>query len=602
MSSRETAYRVQESRHDWHRFAGPAVILIAAFVAVAPQLVRGNSCGHDFDFHLASWIDCLHSWREGILYPHWAPSPNFGAGEPRFVFYPPLTWMLGAALGSAMLWKFVPVALTFLFLVGGGLATRALARQTMANGPATLAGCAALFSGYAQFTAYERSAFGELTGCFWIPLLLLLIFRDRNPAGSAWRRAFDGSATPLALVVAGAWLSDAPLGVMTCYLLAAVTLAVALLGRSWAPVLRATAAVVVGTGLASLYLLPAAMEQHWVDLRELTTDPGYQIRNSWLFAHHANPVLQLHDLELFKVSIITVTMVAVALAGILVSRLRGTLPGSRRWWIPLAIIPVAVLFLQLPISGPVWDALPRLQYLQFPWRWLVVLEAPMAIFFASAVWMSRRWMRLAVLATCSLAALALTAVHAEGLLLFQGCDEDDSPLGMFTAYIGGSGFEGTDEYAPPYADNSLLAMGLPEACLTSSPTTVLGQGDPGADLEWSPDQHSCDATVPAASTPWNTEPEHLRIAATMPHAGYLILRLRTYPAWQVRLNGQILHSLPRRDDGLMAVPVPQGPVNLTVDWTTTPDVIAARWLAAFALALLTALCVVEKKLSPPRLE
>ena len=32
-------------------------------------------------------------------------------------------------------------------------------------------------------------------------------------------------------------------------------------------------------------------------------------------------------------------------------------------------------------------------------------------------------------------------------------------------------------------------------------------------------------------------------------------------------------ALPERDDGLMAVPVPQGPVELTVDWTTTRDVL-----------------------------
>ena len=78
----------------------PAIVLLAAAIATGPQLFRGNSCGHDFDFHLVSWFDCLSNWRNGILYPQWAPSPNFGAGEPRFVFYPPLTWMLGAALGS----------------------------------------------------------------------------------------------------------------------------------------------------------------------------------------------------------------------------------------------------------------------------------------------------------------------------------------------------------------------------------------------------------------------------------------------------------------------------------------------------------------------
>ena len=51
----------------------------------------------------------------------------------------------------------------------------------------------------------------------------------------------------------------------------------------------------------------------------------------------------------------------------------------------------------------------------------------------------------------------------------------------------------------------------------------------------------------------------------------------------IRVNGQLDHrSLPKRDDGLIAVPVPQGPVDLTVDWTITPDVVAGRWLSASA--------------------
>ena len=131
----------------WARFIGPAVILLAAAAATAPQLLRGNSCGHDFDFHLVSWFDALNSWRHGIFYPHWAPSANYGAGEPRFIFYPPLTWMLGAALGLVLPWPLVPIALTFLLLAATGLATRALARQALSDAPATLAGCAALFSG-----------------------------------------------------------------------------------------------------------------------------------------------------------------------------------------------------------------------------------------------------------------------------------------------------------------------------------------------------------------------------------------------------------------------------------------------------------------------
>jgi hypothetical protein len=317
--------------------------------------------GHDFDFHLVSWFDCLNSWKHGLLYPHWAPSANYGAGEARFVFYPPLTWMLGAALALALPWTLVGLALTFLLLAGTGLATRALARKALGDGAATLAGCMALFSGYALFCAYERTAFGELAGGFWIPLLLLFILRNRNPSAQAWRRALDGSTAPLALVLAGAWLSNAPLGVMASYLLAATALAAAALERSWAPVLRAAAAAALGLGLGAIYLVPAAVEQHWVEIGRAMDEPGSMVENSWLFGQQKSPDLKAHDLVLYTVSMVAVIMIALAVAGLMVSWRRARLRGKLHWWLPLAAIPFAVLFLELPVSLPVWNLLPRLR-------------------------------------------------------------------------------------------------------------------------------------------------------------------------------------------------------------------------------------------------
>jgi hypothetical protein len=584
----------------WKNLIGPAIILFAALVALTPLIVKGNSCGHDFDFHLVSWFDALQNWRQGILYPRWSPNSNYGAGEPRFIFYPPISWMLGAVLGAIMHWRYVPLAIRYIFLAGTGFATRALARQALDDAPATLAGCAALFSGYALYNAYERADFGELAGGIWIPLLLLFIFRDRHPSGSTLRRAFDGSAAPLAVVLACAWLSNAPLGVMASYLLVAVALVVALLARSWAPVLRATASAVLGLGLATFFILPAAYERRWVDMRQILDDPGYKLENNWLFARHPSiPSLDMHDVELFKASSIAVTMIAVALACILVCWGRGRLPGARRWWLPLALMPGVILFLQFPVSDWLWNLLPEMRYLQFPWRWLVTLQAPMAIFFASAVWVIRPRLRWLTIVACS--ALFLCATALAGWNFFQNCDEEDAVWSMYAVYRSGAGFIGTDEYEPPWGDNTVLAMGLPQSCLATSPTAALGEGSEGAPLEWSPDQHSCIATYAAAPDPSQPAAEHLKITALTPQAGTLILRLRSYPAWQVRLNGQFIDHLPERDDGLIAVPVPQGPVTVTADWTTTRDVLLSRWLTGLALILITGLYVLEKRFAPPRL-
>ena len=88
---------------------------------------------------------------------------------------------------------------------------------------------------------------------------------------------------------------------------------------------------------------------------------------------------------------------------------------------PPALIPPAVLLLLLPISHGLWNLLPELRFLQFPWRWLVVLEAPMAIFLAAAVWPTTRTRRIAVVLVCSACFLGLTFLAAR--CWFQACDD-----------------------------------------------------------------------------------------------------------------------------------------------------------------------------------
>ena len=586
----------------WREWAGPAIVLLAALAAVAPQLIRGNSCGHDFDVHLVSWLDCANAWRHGLFYPHWTPSANYGAGEPRFVFYPPITWMAGALLGLVFPWGFAPIALTFLILAGTGLATRALALEACDDAVATLAGCASIFSGFALFTAYERAAFPEFMGGIWLPLLIKYALHDRTPSSPLVRRALDGSTVPLAVALGCAWLSNAPLGVIASYLLSAVALLAAVLYRSWAPVVRAATAVALGLCAIAAYLLPAAFERAWVDIRQAYTDPGYNFENNWAFARHANPALALHDQVLRQASIIGVTMIAVALASLAVCWWRGRLPvlkpeGSRSWWIVLAVIPAVVLVLLFPVSRPLWNLLPEWRFVQYPWRWLEAVEAPMAIFFAAAVWPAQRRWRWAVAGGCA-AAFAGAVLYANAAF-FTVCYPEDTVAATLTDYGSATGFEGMFEYEPPDSNRDLIPMGLPAACLVANPEARLGQLDDDDDLVWNPNQKSCIASFGAASDP-RSDPEHMRLRAETPREGYLVLRLLSYPAWRVRVNGHAITgdggSPPiRRPDGLIVFPVRLGLSTVTVDWRTTPDVTASRWLSAAGILALALLLMVERR-------
>jgi hypothetical protein len=586
----------------WNRFAGPAFVLLAAIVATAPFILQGPSCGSDLYFHLASWIEAQRSMLLAVPYPHWTPNSNFGAGEPRFVFYPPLSWMAGAFLGLFMPWRFVAVAFTFLLFAATGLANRALAREMLSDGPATLAGCAAIFSGFALLTVYTRSDFAEITAGFWIPLLILFLLRDRNPSGPLRERAFDGSAAPLALVLAGAWLSNAPVGLMASYLLAALAVVAALIAKSWAPVLRATVAALLAFGLAAGFLLPAAWEQRWTNLQFAISIPHLQVRNSWLFARHTDATLAAvaHDQKLLVVSWIAVAMIAVALAGALVAHMRGallvsmrgSLPGARRWTLPLLLIPCAVLFLMLPVSMPVWNVLPKLRYLQFSWRWLEVMTAPTSIFFAAAVWFVPLRRRIAVLSACALLFIAISA--AAGHYWFIDCEDNQDRI--VAAEHDGTGVYGKQEYAPAGGIYAPPLSIQPDACLVGDPSASPGPANPGTGPYWDGAKARCKAFVAI-----NFLPESRIVVGTADHPGYLILRLRSYPAWRVEVNGRPVTPAIERDFGLMAVPVPQGHIEINIDWTTTPDVIAGRCISFVSVLALTTLCLIERKLRRPRL-
>ena len=608
-------------------FGGPLIVLVAAFVAIVPQLVRGNSCGHDFDVHFVSWLDCANAWHHGIAYPHWTPSANYGAGEPRFVFYPPLTWMLGAALGLILPWNLAPIALTFLTLAATGMATRALALEAFDDLQATLAGCAAIFSGYALFTGYERSAFPEFAGGLWLPLIVLFVMRESAAndssslprpqmrgtwgTGSFRHGVFDRSTALLAVALAGAWLSNLPLGVMAGYLMAGVALVWAVVRKSMAPLLRAMVAGVLGLGLAAIYWLPAALERKWVDIKQATEDPGYNFENNWLFVHNVNPVLALHDVVNHQVSWIAVSMIAVYAVCFAISWFRGTLPrgkssASRLWWVPLAAIPAAICFFLFPVSRPFWHLLPEMPFLQYPWRWLEAVEAPMGIFFVAAIWSSGRRARAVVLVVCSAAFLAATAYASR--YFFQACYPEDTVGSVLRDYRAGTGFEGMHEYEPPGGDDSSIATGLPDACLVDDASVELGKGDPNdpdSNPVWDREQGSCAATFHFVRG-LDTNPEHREILGEAPRAGYVVLRLLSYPAWSVRLNGQVLTSdrasaLIKRDDGLIAVPVPQGDFDLMIDWTISADVVAGRWVSAVSGLLLVVLWFSGKKRGGARL-
>ena len=612
-----------------HRNRLPYILIpVVALIAILPLILQGCSCGHDFDFHILSWLEAAHQFTQGNLHPHWAYTPAWNAGEPRFVFYPPLSWTIGAILGLALPWTWTPIVYTWLVLTTSGLALHRLARDFATPTAALLAATFYTVNPYMLFTAYERTAYAELLAAAWIPLLLHAILRKRV--------TIPGIAIPIALL----WLTNAPAAVMSCYALALLTLvrlrtnqtvtntgaphidSQMLASRTGAPYLdsemwasRASATApahatittapsqtrlqiaintiagtILGLGVAAFYIVPAAYERRYVQIA-MAIIPTMRIQDNFLF-HHTNDIL--HDQVLHTASIIALLLLALTAAALLIASLqkhhpsqRPTEPAKKTSSQPerdevksplysadtrtsLIVLTAVIALLLTPITAPIWNHAPELAFLQFPWRLLAILAAILGLATALAL----RPAKLKPIPTAAIAiAMAMALTYPAYATFYQPCDDEDTVQAREALFHSNQGTDPTDEYTPTTADNDSLAHTNPAFWLATDP----------------------NAKAPG-NTPPAPAPRQLTLNSPIPQT--LILNLRDYPTWRITLNQALITTHEERDDGLIALAIPAGTSTIDITYAQPRDQTIGEILSLASLALLIGLIVRRSKTQP----
>ncbi|MGA1981131.1 MAG: hypothetical protein ABSG84_01550 [Acidobacteriaceae bacterium] len=564
---------------------GLFLIPLAAGVALLPLIVHGCSCGHDFDFHLLNWMEAARQFSLGNLHPHWAFSPAFNAGEPRFVFYPPLSWALGALLGLLLThlpgvsavagWTAAPILFTWIALTASGFTMARLARAYAGANAALLAATLYLANPYMLFTTYERTAYAELLAAAWIPLLLHAILREKV------------SVHRIALPVALLWLTNVPAAITGSYtlaLLAALRIAAQLGAPRLATetrescrrfalqlALKTIAGTALGLVLAAFYIVPAAYESRFVQIA-MATIADMRIDRNFLFEHMGTlPDDLLHDQVLRTVSLIAVILLAVTAVTLAATR-RVTRPGAPRLasetWesrrnipfptLPLTILTAGIAFQLTPLSAPIWNHAPEAVLLQFPWRLLLIVAPIFAL--ATAAALSRLALKFAVTSVVVLA-LATSLTFPAYHFFHQPCDPQDTAPTRLTLFQSNAGTDPADEYTPTTADNDVLKPNNPPYWLADEP----------------------NAAAPATAAP-GSAPMH--VVLTAPRAEDLILNLRDYPAWRITLNGALDPTRARRPDGLIAIPIPAGASTIDIRYAHTLDQTLGDAITLLALLFL----------------
>jgi hypothetical protein len=526
-------------------------VMAAAFLAILPFFFLGNPSGHDFEFHVNSWMEVLGQWRQGILYPRWAALAQYGYGEARFIFYPPASWTLGAALGALLPWKAVPGAYVWLALTLSGCSMFLLGRRWLDRRDAIFAAALYAANPYYVVIVYWRSAFAELLAGALLPLLLLYALRSEEDGSEA--------VIPLAALVAAAWLTNIPAAVMVNYSLVLLIVILATLNRSPRVLLRGALAVVLGAALAAFFLLPAAYERGWVNIAEVLS-PGVRPQDNFVF-------VTINDVDHNRFNLLvslvaSAQMVILTIAAFFSRQWRQRQP--RLWWTLFGWASFAVL-LNFSFTFFLWEHLPELRYLQLPWRWLLCINVPFALLLTMA---TRRWMVRILICLAMLVVLAFVWHRVQAPWWETAADFGQ----MLGNQRSGAGYEGTDEYVPIGAD--------PYEIKQDAPRVALDDGETPEQLQRIRIER------------WDAESKLFTTEIKDP--GLLVLRLFNYPAWRVEVNGREASTVTRDVTGQMLIPVQAGENRVQITFMRTSDRTLGAIISGLAVLLLGVLFVLAR--------
>jgi hypothetical protein len=558
------------------RWALPASLFFAA-LAAAPLLggdflnTRG---GGDSPFLLFRLHQLVAALRDGAIPARWMPDAAFGLGYPFFSYYAALPYYLAAAFRALGLSYAASLKMTqiagFALAAGGAYAWArwVLGRAWSAAGVAA----AYTFAPFHMVNVYVRG--DSLSECWAMALypciLWALEYAAERP--TARRAALVGLCYG-ALVMThniSALIFSPFAGLYALLLLerpasdrARTSRAAALIGG-----------LALGLGLAAWFWLPALAEQGAVQLGEQTT--GYFFYGQhFRMADLVQPSF-LFDYDIGAGTPFSMGLVQAGLVGIGGLALAWQIVRKRqptRYGFTLGGLLVSTLMVT-PLSRPLWDHLPLLPMVQFPWRFLSI----QALFGAMATGVlidiaPTRWRMAGAVGVGMLLAVAGLGGLRPDFVPITDADVTPERLGWYEAFSGNIGTTIRAEYLPvwtiprPYTSDALLGRS-PRAKVLS------GEGQ------------ARRALVGATWQEWHVE--------AGPDGARLAFPLLYWPGWRTSINGQPVWAGPVEGLGWIQVDVPPGKSVVRLWLGHTPVRLVAELISLAALIVAVGLWWFER--------
>lgn len=373
----------------------PDPYLLLLFALSLPALAPLLGPGYFFDSHdgrhsVFYLIQFDASLRDGAWWPRWAMHHIQGYGYPTFLIQAPLGFYLGAFF--VLLGAGFTLAVKLSWAVGmllGAWGIYALVRHWLAEDDkssdqfwgrpaAVAAGVLYVYFPYHIADIYVRGALNDALLLGWLPWLFL-VFDRLLSAGTdlGWRRRLGTAMLVLAgtlLTHTFALLSIVPL--LISFVLFRLMLAWRNEGLPWRCTLLALGGGLGGLLLCAIFVLPLLAEGRHLQQQVYVTDT-YDFRNHfvqigqffspfWGFGFSDDPS-GAGDGMSFQVGALLLLLAIAAAFGLRRAQIGRTVQSY------LLVAGALLLLVMTPLAQPLWEALPLLAVIQFPWRLLALV-------------------------------------------------------------------------------------------------------------------------------------------------------------------------------------------------------------------------------------
>ncbi len=523
--------------------------------------------------------------RGGSWWPRWGPNFAFGYGYPLWIFYAPLTYFIGeafhsfgASITTAM--KLVDIAAT----IGATLAMYVWARHHFQKPAAAFAAIVYTYTPYHLLDLYVRSAVAEYFTFVWFPLVL---WRWELLLETPSRR----NAIAAALVTAALVLTHQGAAFIFALLLAAYLLFVFArsltedrMRKTSGNLRRLTFAVMAAAltlGLSAIFWLPMLLEQKYIVVEQWTS-VAYNYQKHFVFLNqffspfwgYGYSDEWLNDDMGFQLGMMPIVAAVVAL--VILKPLQSARTNRLSTTIFFFLASVIVVALMSPLSAPFWNTVSIAALVQFPWRLLALSTITLAWLAGAAVEAVSSEKPAVSREHHTVHGSAFT-VHHFLLMLVVVVASYNYALPQYTArsVAGESARAAVDFELVSYKDRTGY-MTWASAQPSSSP--LVAEYEANAPLTKAVVLHG-DASIEALHH--GGESERMRVRASAPTT----IQFRTYyfPGWRARVDDQPAALYPSGAYALIAVDVPAGEHDVSLQFEDTTVHWLAKWISALSV-------------------